>query len=85
MELSLFSVYFKIALPKLFNFLDTNFEKIISTKNTGKLNKNNFKPNIFSKIIIPPNANRTSEMIETIGISKFTAARLDEFTCFSLN
>ncbi len=34
---------------------------------------------------MPPRANINSEMIETMGISKLTAARLHEFISFSLN
>ena len=84
-EFNLLSVYSKIDLPKVFNFFDKNFENKISTKITGKLNKNILRPNILSKIIIPPKANINSEIIEVTGISKFTDARLEEFTSFSLN
>ena len=64
-EFNLFSVYFKILLPNIFNLEETNFENINNTMNTGRLNKNKFNPNILNKTRIPPTANNNSEIIET--------------------
>ncbi len=72
-------------MPRIFNFLETYFEKIINIKNIGRLKANNLNPNIFNKIKIPPKANINSATIEKKGMSKFTTAKLDEFMIFSLN
>ena len=66
-------------------FIKTYFEKIIRIIITGRLSSKRFNPNIFRRIKIPPQANINSATIEKIGISKLTAARLDELISFSLN
>ena len=40
-EFNLFSVYFKILFPNIFNLKETNFENNINPINTGRLNKIN--------------------------------------------
>ena len=67
------------------SFPDISFEKTSKKIKIGKLNNIMSNPSNLIIIISPPAAKISSEIIEQIGRSKFTAAKLLEFISDSFN